>query len=417
MHAQPPRTLKRLLKQYGQELIDDPRRTEALLRDHCGQHTREIFVLVNAQKQRVPNELLAAPPWMPRQAITSRLSRLLQTKLALTEDAADWAVTSWATALELEAADKSNAWSWLPGKTRAKNTSGKHKSRGKKRQNTSSGVQYRKKNARQGNDQGNEQDDIQGNVQAGRTMLGWGLPKVNFAHWQQLAKTPAVWANLLPWFALLSATIFLLIVVYWTSSTRDTGQTSSENGEVTTPISATQIASDASVSTPSTTAVPPILDLPEPPGIYLRRVMPLPTWANVNVADEPLLVRQEPTTAAPYLSVLQDGTAVNVIGFSDDGRWSQIRSPYRGWVSNDFLLFISADATHSAVRLGVQQLETRYDVKVVAAPAANGAEIATLSRGETVIIAASVGEPATWYQLADPDVGWIAANDLAPISP
>ena len=86
MHAQPPRTLKSLLKQYGQELIDDPRRTEALLRDLCGQHTREIFVLVNAQKQRVPSDLLAAPAWMPRQATYSRLSKLLQTKLALTEE-------------------------------------------------------------------------------------------------------------------------------------------------------------------------------------------------------------------------------------------------------------------------------------------------------------------------------------------
>ena len=118
MHAQPPRTLKRLLKQYGQELIDDPRRTEALLRDLCGQHTREIFVLVNAQKQHVPNDLIAAPAWMPRQATYSRLSRLLQTKLALTEDAANWAVAAWAAALELDALPKGDGWSWLPDQLR-----------------------------------------------------------------------------------------------------------------------------------------------------------------------------------------------------------------------------------------------------------------------------------------------------------
>lgn len=114
MHQQPPRTLKRLLKQYGQELIDDPRRTEALLRDLCGQHTREIFVLVNAQKQRVPSELRTAPTWMPRQAVYTRLSRMLQTKLAITEDAADWAVLSWAAALDLDALPKGETWSWLP---------------------------------------------------------------------------------------------------------------------------------------------------------------------------------------------------------------------------------------------------------------------------------------------------------------
>src|SRR5687768_9988851 len=144
MHAQPTRTLKRLLKQYGQELIDDPRRTEALLRDHCGQHTREIFVLVNAQKQRVPSELLAAPAWMPRQATYSRLSRILQSKLALTEDAANWAVAAWAAALELEALPKGDAWSWLPGKARTPPPNSGRKPRGKKRQNTPSSVQSAK---------------------------------------------------------------------------------------------------------------------------------------------------------------------------------------------------------------------------------------------------------------------------------
>ncbi len=119
MHAQPPRILKRLLKQYGQELINDPRRTEALLRDHCGQHTREIFVLVNAQKQRVPSELRDAPTWMPRRALYTRLSRMLQTKLALTEDAADWAVKAWASALDLDSPPKGEAWSWLPSQLRA----------------------------------------------------------------------------------------------------------------------------------------------------------------------------------------------------------------------------------------------------------------------------------------------------------
>src|SRR5690606_22352793 len=92
MHAQPQRTLKRIVKQYGRDLVYDTRRTEALLRDLSGQHPREIFVLINAQKQRVPAELLAAPSWLPYRAIHTRLSRQLQQRLAITEDAADWAV-------------------------------------------------------------------------------------------------------------------------------------------------------------------------------------------------------------------------------------------------------------------------------------------------------------------------------------
>src|SRR4051812_29475696 len=144
MHAQPPRTLKRLLKQYGQELIDDPRRTEALLRDHCGQYTREIFVLVNAQKQRVPSDLLSAPAWMPRQATYTRLSKLLQTKLALTEDAANWAVAAWAAALDLESMPKGAGWSWLPEPLRGPAPKSSRKASGKKRQSSSSQVKSSK---------------------------------------------------------------------------------------------------------------------------------------------------------------------------------------------------------------------------------------------------------------------------------
>jgi hypothetical protein len=145
--------------------------------------------------------------------------------------------------------------------------------------------------------------------------------------------------------------------------------------------------------------------------------MPLPTWANVNVADEPLLIRQESSTNSPFISVLQDGTPVNVVAFSEDGKWSQISSPYEGWVSNDFLLFISEDSTHSSVRLHVQQLRTRYEVKVHAAPVAGTPAIDTLSSDQVVVVAATIGDPPSWYQIADPSVGWVAADDLAPAFP
>ena len=145
--------------------------------------------------------------------------------------------------------------------------------------------------------------------------------------------------------------------------------------------------------------------------------MALPTWANVN-AEDPLLVRSEPSTAQPYLGVLQDGAPVSVIAFSGDGRWSQISSPYSGWVNNDFLNFISEDAAHSAIRLNVQPRHTQpYEVSVRAEPDANAEVIATLSPDEFVVVAAELEEPGTWVQIADPTVGWVAANDLAPTTP
>ena len=139
MHAQPQRTLKRLIKQYGQELIDDPRRTEALLRDLCGQHTREIFVIINAQRLHVPTELQDAPTWLPYAAVQSRLTRQLQTKLALTEDAADWAVATWANALGVATDSQGASLPWGLGDLL--NGDANKPTRGRKGQNTKTGVQ------------------------------------------------------------------------------------------------------------------------------------------------------------------------------------------------------------------------------------------------------------------------------------
>ena len=410
MHAQPPRTLKRLLKQYGQELIDDPRRTEALLRDHCGQHTREIFVLVNAQKQRVPNELLAAPAWMPRQAVYTRLSKTLQSKLALTEDAADWAVASWAAALELDAAPKDEAWSWLPGQRRAPAAAGSRKGRGKKRQNSPSSVQSNKRTV------------SAAKARAARAEMGWAFPARPLAQIGHFFAQPIWCANLLPWAALVAATIFLFAVIYWTSEARDEWQASNEAAQ-----SGTQIAANASVTstsgslntlaTPFNSSVTPLPQLPNAPRFYASQVMPLPTWARVAVPEAPLMIREGPSTEMPHLGVLQDATPVNVIAFSEDGRWSQINSPRGGWVSNDFLLFTSEDVSHSSVRVRVEPRRTRYETRVLVAPRADAAEVTTLNRDALVIVGATLGNPVEWVQIADPTVGWVAANDLVELVP
>ena len=415
MHQQPPRTLKRLLKQYGQELIDDPRRTEALLRDLCGQHTREIFVLVNAQKQRVPSELRAAPTWMPRQAVYTRLSRMLQTKLAMTEDAADWAVASWAAALDLDALPKGESWSWLPSPLRAPAPTPTRKSRGKKRQNTPSGVQLPKASA----------SEVQHNTatrkarnRAARAEVGWSLPNFLATLPNFFWKLPITWANLLPWLALITATVFLLAVVYWTSSARDNPQLTTDSNQNGTPITQTDPANNqANGSAPLFQANgTPLPELAATKSEYLKAVIPLPTWASVNVVT--LYVREQPTTDSDVLDFLPEGEPVEVLAFSADGEWSQIQRPRVGWVSNDFLLFKSQDATQTSIQLNVQPRRTqRYEVAVRAAPNAS-AEITTkLAPDEAVVVATTMGEPPTWVQIADPIIGWIAANDLAPVSP
>ena len=58
MHDEPRQKLRELIMEYGRSLCDDPRRCEALLKDYCGQYKREIFVLVNALRNRVVDDLL-----------------------------------------------------------------------------------------------------------------------------------------------------------------------------------------------------------------------------------------------------------------------------------------------------------------------------------------------------------------------
>jgi hypothetical protein len=99
MNDVPRQTLRDLVDRYGRALCGDARRCEGLLRDLCGAHRREINILVSAQKERVPLDLLAAQGSMPRSMLLSRLARRLEEHSALTEEAARWAVESWALAL------------------------------------------------------------------------------------------------------------------------------------------------------------------------------------------------------------------------------------------------------------------------------------------------------------------------------
>ena len=103
MHDEPRQKLRELIVQYGRSLCDDPRRCEALLKDYCGQHKREIFVLVSALKNRVAEDLLMVSAGVPQPILWARLNKRLEEELAMTADAAHWAVESWALALGVTA--------------------------------------------------------------------------------------------------------------------------------------------------------------------------------------------------------------------------------------------------------------------------------------------------------------------------
>lgn len=101
MNDYPREQLCAIVQECGRDIWTDPRRCEALLRDYCGQHRKEINLLVNAIRERVPADLSGSKGGMPMQVLLAQLSKRLQEHVAVTQEAAQWAVGSWALALDL----------------------------------------------------------------------------------------------------------------------------------------------------------------------------------------------------------------------------------------------------------------------------------------------------------------------------
>lgn len=106
MNELPRQGLREIVARHGPSIVEDRRRCEGLLRDHFGEHRREVAVLTSALEEHVPQDLLAAPASTPREVLLARLARRLTDHLALAEEAARWAVNSWALALGIVSEDE-----------------------------------------------------------------------------------------------------------------------------------------------------------------------------------------------------------------------------------------------------------------------------------------------------------------------
>ena len=99
MNDLPRHTLARIIAEDGREICDSPKRVEALLRDLCGAHRREINIIVGALEERVAADLMAAGSSVPKEVLLARLAARLRDNLAYTPEAARWGVETWAFAL------------------------------------------------------------------------------------------------------------------------------------------------------------------------------------------------------------------------------------------------------------------------------------------------------------------------------
>jgi len=77
MHNEPRQQRCQLIAQYGRSLSEDPRRCEALLKDYCGQHKREIAVMISAAKEQIPQQLMTASAGVPPSILKARLTKRL----------------------------------------------------------------------------------------------------------------------------------------------------------------------------------------------------------------------------------------------------------------------------------------------------------------------------------------------------
>ncbi len=100
MNDLPRHTLSRIIAEHGRGICDAPKRVEALLRDLCGAHRREINIITGALEERVAADLIAAGnSTVPRDVLLARLAARLRDNLAYTPEAALWGVETWAVAL------------------------------------------------------------------------------------------------------------------------------------------------------------------------------------------------------------------------------------------------------------------------------------------------------------------------------
>ncbi len=99
--------LRSIVAKHGNDVCSDRRRCTALLKDACGAaYSRELNVLLSALNEGLPEELLQVSIGSPAPVWVARLAARLVDNLGLTDEAARWAVESWAIALRVATEDQ-----------------------------------------------------------------------------------------------------------------------------------------------------------------------------------------------------------------------------------------------------------------------------------------------------------------------
>jgi hypothetical protein len=385
MNAKPRRVLRQLITQYGVELHRDPKRTESLLRDLCGDHQREIFVLIQAQRAGVASELLKSQRWQASSVLWKRLSRQLQDHRAFTEEAADWAVESWAHALDLIPQRQGQSWlskqlvkvdSWVAEHDALATVVGGI---------VASGRFFRKNSVKLGRIRMWRRRIMQGTASGG------------------LERTTSISER--------RRTILIvgLLALVITSAALFVPQVSAR-----LPAS----LSDGLFFGNKLKADATDIDL----AIYYP--LPQTAWLNADLFD----VHAEPSIQSPVVSQLGPaGAQVAVDAYSTDGQWSHISTPVNGWIGNDVIYLaatllpadntaggvddqVAGSASTIFVHVGIVNGQVaESSLRLREGPGTNYAVRGSLDAHQPVVIIAWTLD-GSWLQVAKPEAGWVSAD-------
>ncbi|MEX1021238.1 MAG: SH3 domain-containing protein [Litorilinea sp.] len=434
MHEKPRRTLAKIIEQYGDELIGDPRRTEALLNDLCGKYTREIFVLVQAQRRRVPRELRDAPGWMPLGTTISRLTQNLENQLALTPEAAAWAVDAWTLALGLREETPPVPWyqrlpgvrgadsepATQPAKSSATPTAPSRAARPGGRLK----IPNRDPNPISGqnapNDVQSTNTSAHNGGKAGPTSAAAPLSASN-------ASRPRVRRIQVPtYFRKQAPSLLLWTTVFLMSLTLGWAAWNDAPISLGLPNNATQADRDALPTAVATetaiengpASLPPVAIASQTPvvGHALLNTLYAPPVAARVIADPVLNIRQAPSLDSARAGGVSIGANVTVIRYSPDAQWVEINAPVAGWVSAEFLAFTgqseNAGSIDVRIRLGTGRVAPQRGAALLhTMPAIAATEGAQLAAGtDIIVIATTLNEE--WVQIAAPTVGWLQSSAI-----
>lgn len=93
--------LCQIINQYGRYIYNDSHRCESLIRDFCSQDKKARNLILTALREKIPGKLMSCKTEAEVKLKLGQLAQQLQDDTGITRENAQWAVETWALALQV----------------------------------------------------------------------------------------------------------------------------------------------------------------------------------------------------------------------------------------------------------------------------------------------------------------------------